>query len=332
MVRDNHSCITTQSKPTTLHRMRIVFLDKDAHPYLREALRADGHTVDLHSTCDRARMLDLLPEYDGLMIRSRFDVDQEMLDAGKQLKFVARWGVGTDHIDLDYARARGIRVFNSPEGSKHTVAEHTVGMLLMLLNHLGRADRQVREGKWVRRENTGTELQYLTVGIIGYGNMGQMTARRLSGFGCRVITHDRFRKNYGDDFAEEVSLEQLQREADVATLHIFLEGNHNYVDREWIAAFARPFYLINTARGQVVNTAALVEAMENGIILGAALDVNEYEERSFVDLAPDELPEPYQYLRRSDRTVLTPHIAGWSVEAEEGHARTLYRKITEAFN
>ena len=312
--------------------MKIVFLDKDAHPYLREALRADGHTVDLHSTCDRAQMLSLLPEYDGLMIRSRFDVDRELLDAGKKLKFVARWGVGTDHIDLDYARERGIRVFNSPEGSKHTVAEHTVGMLLMLLNHLGRADRQVREGKWVRRENTGTELQYLTVGIIGYGNMGQMTARRLRGFGCRVIAHDRFRNNYGDDFAEQVSLEQLQKEADVATLHIFLEGNHNYVDREWIAAFAKPFYLINTARGQVVDTAALVAGMENGEILGAALDVNEYEEQSFVDLAPDELPEPYQYLRRSDRTVLTPHIAGWSVEAEEGHARTLYRKITEAFN
>ncbi|CAH0999909.1 Hydroxypyruvate reductase [Neolewinella maritima] len=311
--------------------MKVIFLDKDAHPFLRQALEQDGHTVDLHCTCDRARILELLPQYDGLMIRSRFDVDRELLDAARRLKFVARWGVGTDHIDLDYARKRGIRVFNSPEGSKHTVAEHTVGMLLMLLNHLGRADRQVRQGKWVRRENTGTELQYLTVGIIGYGNMGQMTARRLAGFGCKVIAHDRFRTDYGDDYAEAVSLEQLQQAADVVSLHIFLEGNHNYVNARWINSFAKPFYLINTARGQVVHTADLVAGIKANKVLGAALDVNEYEEQSFVKLNPDELPEPYQYLRRSDRTVLTPHIAGWSVEAEEGHARTLYRKITEAF-
>ena len=312
--------------------MKIIFLDKDAHPYLRQELEARGHTVEDHSTSDRARVLAVLPEFDGLMLRSRFDVDRELLDAaGARLKFVARWGVGTDHIDLDYARERGVTVFNSPEGSKHTVAEHTVGMLLMLLNHLGRADRQVRAGAWVRRENTGTELQYLTVGLIGYGNMGQMTARRLSGFGCRVITHDKYRKAYGDEFATEVSLDTLQEQADVVSLHIFLEGNHDYANGEWMDAFAKPFYLINTARGQVVNTADLVAAMESGQVLGAALDVNEYEEQSFVKLDPDQLPEPYQYLRRSDRTVLTPHIAGWSYEAEEGHARTLYQKITKAF-
>ena len=312
--------------------MTIAFLDKDAHPFLKDALEADGHTVDVHCTCARAQMLDLLPRYDGVMIRSRFDVDREFLDAaGDRLKFVARWGVGTDHIDLDYARERGVAIFNSPEGSKHTVAEHTVGMMLMLLNHLGRADRQVREGKWVRRENTGTELQHLTVGIIGYGNMGQMTARRLAGFGCKVIAHDRFRKNYGNEYATEVTLNELQQQADVVTLHIFLEGNHNYVDRQWIEAFAKPIYLINTARGQVVKTSDLVNGMEANKVLGAALDVNEYEEQSFVKLNPDELPEPYQYLRRSHRTVLTPHIAGWSFEAEEGHARTLYRKITERF-
>ncbi|NJB84890.1 D-3-phosphoglycerate dehydrogenase [Lewinella marina] len=312
--------------------MKVIFLDPDAHPFLREQLRADGHTVDLHGTCDRARILEMLPNYDGLMIRSRFNVDREMLDAGgERLKFVARWGVGTDHIDLDYAKSRGITVFNSPEGSKHTVAEHTVGMMLMLLNHLGRADRQVRAGQWVRRENVGTELQSLTVGLIGYGNMGQMTARRLSGFGCRVLTHDKYRTDYGDEYATAVSLEQLQREADVVSLHIFLEGNHFYANRQWFESFAKPIYLINTARGLLVRTVDLVEAMESGRVLGAALDVNEYEEQSFVSLAPDELPEPYQYLRRSDRTVLTPHIAGWSHEAEEGHARTLYQKITTAF-
>ena len=310
--------------------MKIAFLDRAAHPYLEQALTAAGHRVEHLHDRDRAAVLAALPAYDGLMVRSRLRIDRELLDAaGDRLRFVARWGVGTDHIDLDYARARGVAVYNSPEGSKHTVAEHTVGMMLMLLNHLGRADRQVRGGEWVRRGNVGTELGSLTVGLVGYGNMGQMTARRLSGFGCRVLAHDRFRRDYGDEYATAVSLETLQAEADVVSLHVFLEGNHHYADAGWLAAFAKPIYLVNTARGLVVNTADLVAAMKNDRVLGAALDVHEYEEQSFVSLDPDALPEAYQYLRRSDRTVLTPHIAGWSHEAEEGHARTLYRKISE---
>lgn len=308
--------------------MTIAFLDKAAHPFLQQALEAEGHVVHDLCTRDRAHILSVLHRYDGLMIRSRLDIDQEILDAtGPDFKFVARWGVGTDHIDLDYAKAKGIAVLNSPEGSKHTVAEHTVGMMLMLLNHLGRADRQIRAGGWVRRGNVGTELGHLTVGLIGYGNMGQMTARRLSGFGCRVLAHDKYRRAYGDEYAEEVSLEELQAKADVVSLHIFLEGNHNYVNEEWINAFAKPFHLINTARGKALDTRALVNAMEAGRVLGAALDVHEYEEKSFVSLDPAAQPAPFQYLRQSERTVLTPHIAGWSEEAEEGHARTLFDKI-----
>lgn len=310
--------------------MKIAFLDKAAHPFLQQALEAEGHTVTKLCTCDRARILTEIAAYDGLMVRSRLNIDRELLDAtGPQFRFVARWGVGTDHIDLDYAKRKGITVLNSPEGSKHTVAEHTVGMMLMLLNHLGRADRQIRAGGWIRRGNVGTELGHLTVGLIGYGNMGQMTARRLSGFGCRVMAHDKFRKNYGDEYAQAVSLETLQREADVVSLHIFLEGNHNYVNQQWINAFTKPFYLINTARGQAVNTTDLVIAMKAEKVLGAALDVHEYEEQSFVSLDPDQQPAPFQYLRQSDSTVLTPHIAGWSAEAEEGHARTLFAKIID---
>ena len=312
--------------------MTVAFLDQAAHPFLQQALEAEGHTVDDLRTCDRARVLERIGNYDGMMVRSRLNIDRELLDAASpRLRFVARWGVGTDHIDLDYARTLGITVFNSPEGSKHTVAEHTVGMLLMLLNHLGRADRQIRQGGWVRRGNVGTELGHLTVGLIGYGNMGQMTARRLSGFGCTVLAHDKYRSDYGDAFATAVSLKELQQRADVASLHIFLEGNHHYVNRQWIAAFAKPFYLVNTARGKAVDTAALVEGMQSGKVLGAALDVHEYEEQSFVHLDPAAQPAPFQYLRESERTVLTPHIAGWSEEAEEGHARTLFAKITSAF-
>ncbi|MEM6772298.1 MAG: NAD(P)-dependent oxidoreductase [Bacteroidota bacterium] len=310
--------------------MKIAFLDKAAHPFLQQALEAEGHTVTDLCTCDRAQILSQLHHYDGLMIRSRLNIDRELLDAtGPNFSFVARWGVGTDHIDLDYAKAKGITVLNSPEGSKHTVAEHTVGMMLMLLNHLSRADRQIRDGGWIRRGNVGKELGHLTVGLIGYGNMGQMTARRLTGFGCRVIAHDKYREDYGDQYANAVSLKELQQTADVVSLHLFLEGNHNYVDQAWINAFAKPFYLINTARGKAVNTTDLVAAMEGGKVLGAALDVHEYEEQSFVSLDPTRQPAPFQYLRQSDRTVLTPHIAGWSEEAEEGHARTLFAKISQ---
>ena len=312
--------------------MRIAFLDKAAHPYLKNALQMEGYEVDELHHLTRPDVLKALQLYDGLMIRSRLNIDRELLDAcPPHFKFIARWGVGTDHIDLDYAAERRIKVFNSPEGSKHTVAEHTVGMMLMLLNHLGRADGQIRAGGWVRRGNVGTELGHLTVGLIGYGNMGQMTARRLSGFGCRVLTHDKYREDYGDEYAEAVSLETLQNEADVVSLHIFLEGNHYYVDADWINSFAKPFYLINTARGLIVNTESLVNGIKENKILGAALDVHEYEEQSFVHLQPEELPEPFQYLRQSDRTVLTPHIAGWSDEAEEGHAHTLFAKIEVAF-
>ncbi len=312
--------------------MNIAFLDQAAHPYLQSALEEAGHAVTDLCTRDRAHILTVLKDYDGLMIRSRLNIDRELLDAcGPNFKFVARWGVGTDHINLEYAKERGITVFNSPEGSKHTVAEHTVGMMLMLLNHLGRADGQIRAGGWVRRGNVGTELGSLTVGLIGYGNMGQMTARRLVGFGCKVITYDEFRTNYGDEFAQEVSLEELQREADVVSLHIFLEGNHYYCNQDWINAFAKPFYFINTARGLAVKTEDLVAGMKAGKVLGAALDVHEYEEQSFVHLEPKDLPEPFQYLVRSENTVLTPHIAGWSAEAEEGHARTLLAKIIKEF-
>jgi D-3-phosphoglycerate dehydrogenase len=223
----------------------------------------------------------------------------------------------------------GIKVYNSPEGSRHTVAEHTIGMMLMLLNHLGRADRQIRNGKWVRRANTGTELGHLTVGLIGYGNMGKETARRLSGFGCKVITHDKYLKNYGDDFATEVSLEELQATADVVSLHLFLEGNHHYVNKDWINTFAKPFYLINTARGKAVDTSALVAGLKSEKVLGAALDVIEYEDQSFTTFDIDDQPEPFQQLIEMDQVILTPHIAGWSFAAEEGHARTLFAKITE---
>lgn len=318
---------------------RVIFVDRAADPFLPQALTRAGHHWEDHATTPRAEVLRLLPAFDALVVRSRLRIDRELLDANPALRCVARWGVGTEHIDLDYAKQLGIPVLNSPEGSRNAVAEHTVGMILSLLHHLGRADRQIRAGSWLRRPNTGVELGHLTVGIIGYGNMGRATARRLSGFGCRVLAHDKYLDNYGDEHAQAVSLETIQREADVVSLHIFLEGNHHYVNRDWIAAFAKPFYLVNTARGAAVDTKALLAGLVDWRssnpaigagphILGAALDVIEYEDQSFTSLEPAQQPRPFQELLALDNVILTPHIAGWSFAAERGHAETLWKKMS----
>jgi D-3-phosphoglycerate dehydrogenase len=237
--------------------------------------------------------------------------------------------VGTEHIDLVYAAQKGVAVFTSPEGSRDTVAEHALGMLLMLMNKLGKADREVRAGKWLREPNRGVEIKGKTVGILGYGNMGQAFARRLVGLACaEVIAYDKFRTNYGDDYARSVGLDELQERSDILSIHIpYLPENHHFIDGPFLDRFARDIYLINTARGTVLNTAHLVERMKSGRVLGAALDVLEYEEMSFSQLDLSSLPEPFQYLRRSDQAVLSPHIAGWSFESKAGHARVLADKI-----
>lgn len=310
---------------------RLLFIDK-VLPEIWAELTAAGIECQDAGDLSRAQVLELLPDFDGLLIRSRLNVDRELLDrGGDRLGFVARWGVGTEHIDLDYAAQRGIRVYTSPEGSRDTVGEHTVGLLLMLMNHLGRADRQVRSGQWVRAANRATEVGGKTVGLLGYGNMGTATARRLSGFGCRVLAYDKYKRDYGDRYAEAASLETLWQEADVLSIHIPYEGNHYFVDGAFLDRFHKPVWLVNTARGLVLHTAELVERLKNGRVLGAALDVIEYEEQSFVHLDPRRQPAPFQYLLEADNVILTPHIAGWSHEAEYGHARTLASKIKAHF-
>jgi D-3-phosphoglycerate dehydrogenase len=255
-----------------------------------------------------------------------------MLNKGKNLAFVARSGVGLEHIDLETAAQLGIQVLSSPEGSRDTVAEHAIGMLLMLMNNLGLADRQIREGNWVRAANRGIEIKGKTIGIIGYGNMGSAFAQKISGFGARLIAYDKFKTNYGDNLVQEVELEQIWAEADIVTLHIpYLPENHYFVDDAFLQKFKKPIYLVNTARGTVLNTADLVKNLQSGKVLGAALDVFEYEEQSFENLKPADLPEPFQYLRRANNVVLTPHLAGSSLEANEGHARVLAQKIEKLF-
>lgn len=306
---------------------KILFIDK-SHPDLPNKLRVLGFECDFRTSDTRLQLLSELDQYVGIVVRSRVKIDRSFIDKAVQAKFIARYGVGLEHIDLVYAKEKGIKVFASPEGSKDTVGEHTLGMLLMLMNNLSRAHVQVKAGQWLREPNRGTEIKGKTVGILGFGNMGQAFAQRLSGFEARVIAYDKFKTDYGNQYAIAVDLKTLQQESDILSIHIpYSLANHYFISGSFLDAFSKPIYLLNTARGLVLNTEDLVQRLKTTKVLGAALDVIEYEEGSFVQLDPDGLPEAFQYLRQADNVILTPHIAGWSHEAKQGHAQWLGRKI-----
>lgn len=312
-------------------KRKVLFIDQTA-PVLWERLTALGYECLDYSQTERDALRPLLADCFGMVVRSRIKLDEDFLADAKVLQFIARSGVGLEHIDLVYAAKRGIHVLPSPEGSRDTVGEHTIGLLLSLMNNLARADREVRAGKWIREGNRGVELKGKTVGIIGYGNMGTAFAQRLQGFGVEVIAYDKFKTNYGDDHAKAVDLATLQAEADVISLHIpFLPENRYFIDRQFLAQCKKSVFIVNTARGLVLNTADLVEALQSGKVAGAALDVLEYEDMSFIHLDPLQLPAPFQYLKTAGNVVLSPHIAGWSFESEPGHARALADKIEALF-
>ncbi|MCB0628988.1 MAG: NAD(P)-dependent oxidoreductase [Saprospiraceae bacterium] len=308
---------------------KVMFIDK-TDPVLWEALEMQGYQCEDYTGSDRDKVMKDLPGFLGLIVRSRMKLDRELLSRATTLKFIGRSGVGLEHIDLEYAAERDILVLPSPEGSRDTVGEHTIGLLLCLMNHLARADRQVRRGEWIRAGNRATELKGKTVGIIGYGNMGTAFAQRLKGFDVQVMAYDKFKTGYGDENAAAVDLPTLQAEADVVSLHIpFLPENHYFVNDAFLESFAKPIFLVNTARGLVLETEALVRKLKSGKVLGAALDVIEYEEMSFVHLDPKKQPAAFQFLLQSDSVILSPHIAGWSHESERGHALALVEKIAK---
>jgi D-3-phosphoglycerate dehydrogenase len=312
--------------------MKNLLLLNSPHPILANLLRQEGFTIDVDLESDEQELLAKLPHYFGLVLRSRVNVTREMIDAGTKLAFIAREGIGLEHIEVDYARQKGIEVINSPEGSRDTVGEHALGMLLGLLNHLNRADQEIRKGAWLREPNRGVEIKGKTVGIIGYGNTGQAFAQRLQGFEAEVLAYDKYRSNYGNAHAREASLEELFERADIVSMHIWYDkANHYFVNRTFLERFQKPIYLVNTSRGLVLETAALVEAMQERRVVGAALDVLEYEESSFEQLSLNELPAPFQFLIQSDRTLLSPHIAGWSFASKERHAKVLAEKIIQTF-
>ena len=310
-------------------KRKILFINK-AHPFLENRLKVLGFDCELDTESSKEEIEKRIDQYFGLVIRSRFSIDKLFLEKAVNLAFVAREGVGTEHIDLEYAAKKGIKIITSPEGSSDAVGEHTIGLLLTLMANLARGDRQIREGKWNREGNRAYEIKGKTVGILGYGNMGKAFAQRLKGFETHVIAYDKYKINYGDENAKAVDLETLFKESDILSLHIpFMPENHHFVDNAFLENFSKNIYIVNTARGLVLDTAALVEHLKKGKVRAAALDVLEYEEMSFEFLDFKSLPEPFQYLQQADNVVLSPHIGGWSFESKEGHARVLGQKIAE---
>lgn len=312
--------------------MNILHIDSN-HPSLLKTLEAAGFNNIEGYTLTKDAVLTHQHLYQGIVIRSRFKIDQEFLARAPDLKFIARVGAGLESIDTEYARKRGITLFSAPEGNRNAVGEHALGMLLSLFNKLNQADRQVREGLWYREVNRGVELEGKTIGIIGYGNMGKAFAKKLQGFEVEVLCYD-IKANVGDDNARQVSLEQLQLEADVVSLHTpWTPETNRMVDEEFINAFANPFWLINTARGKSVVTSDLVAALQNQKILGAGLDVLEYEKSSFEKLFSDSenLPDALQELLLMKNVIFSPHVAGWTIESHEKLAKTIAGKIIQRF-
>ncbi|WP_338731969.1 2-hydroxyacid dehydrogenase [Mangrovimonas cancribranchiae] len=310
--------------------MRILHLDTN-HPLLIKQLTDFGFTNDKDYTSSKSEIETKIHQYDGLIIRSRFTIDQQFLDAATNLKFIGRVGAGLENIDCDYAQKQGIYLISAPEGNRNAVGEHALGMLLSLFNKLNKADNEVRNGKWLREDNRGVELDGKTIGLIGYGNMGKAFAKKLRGFDVEVLCYD-IKSNVGDANCKQVTLEELQQKADVLSLHTPQTPlTINMVDNTFINNFAKPFWLINTARGKSVVTQALVDALKSGKILGAGLDVLEYEKASFESLFSSEIPEAFQYLIQAENVLLTPHVAGWTIESKKKLAQTIVDKIKAKF-
>ena len=308
--------------------MKILQLDKN-HPLITEQLSAKGFEIDDDFSSSYDEVLKKIDAYDGIILRSRIPIDRNFIEQGKNLKFIARVGAGMENIDGEFATKSGISLISSPEGNRDSVAEHVLGMLLILMNRLFIASNEVKNGIWKREENRGDELLGKTFGIIGYGNMGKAVAKRLSGFGVKVIFHD-ILPNLSDEFATQVSLKQLQEEADILSLHLPITPETRYIfNAELISGMKKNFYFVNTARGENVNTKDLVEAMKSGKIKAACLDVLEFEKPSFENL--DAKNEDLEYLLQSENAIVTPHIAGWTVQSKEKLAQIIVDKILAQF-
>lgn len=299
-----------------VNKNKILIVD-DLHPAFKIAAEQMGFEVDDQPLIKKEKVLEILKDYAGLVIRTKFRVDKEVIDASSNLKFVARAGAGMDNIDVAYADEKNIQLINAPEGNADAVGEHCIGLLLSLMNNFRKADTEIRNGIWEREGNRGYELKGKTVGIIGYGNNGSAFARKLKGFEVNVLAYDKYKTRFSDDYAKEASMEEIVKYSDVLSLHIPLtKETKQMVNDEYLSYFRRPIFFLNAARGEIVNIKAVLNGIKENRILGAGLDVLEKEK--FPALADADF---YQDLIAEGKVLLTPHVGGWTFDS--------YRKISE---
>ena len=306
---------------------RVLVVD-DIHGVFLDKLKNTGVICDYRPEITRFEALQILPDYEVLIIRSKFRIDAEVLHVAQRLKCIGRAGAGMDNIDEPLAVEKGIQLLNAPEGNRDAVAEHLIGMLLAMMNNLIRGNVQIREGQWLREANRGFELAGRTVGLIGYGNNGQAMARKLNGFGVKVIAYDKYKTGFSDIYVEEVRMEQMVKQVDVLSLHIPLtRETRNMVNEEYLSQFRKPIFFLNGARGEIVDVNAVLKGIEKGRILGASFDVLPIE--GFPALTQSDW---YEKLKMNEKVLMSPHVAGWTVESYYKIAAILADKVIEFFH
>jgi D-3-phosphoglycerate dehydrogenase len=306
----------------------IIFFLDTAHPLLEMGLQEAGYQCIQAYHTPYEQLLLQLGEVEGLIVRSRIPVDARLMDAAPRLRFIGRLGSGMENIDADYAKQKHIHCLNAPEGNRDAVGEHALGLLLSIMNHLKQGDREVRDGLWRREANRGSEIKGKTISIIGYGNTGSAFAQRLRGFEARVLAYDKYKSGFSDAFVQEAQMDQVFEESDILSLHVPLtDETHYLVNRDYLARFRKPLWLLNTSRGPVVQTRALLEALDAGKLQAAGLDVLEFEKKSLEGLDASAYPEDFKSLIQSEKVLLSPHVAGWTYESLEKLASVLLQKI-----
>jgi D-3-phosphoglycerate dehydrogenase len=309
--------------------MRILHIDSN-HPSLIPMLIKNGHVNHSDFISSKHDIGLVIKNYDGLILRSRFKIDKEFIDKAINLKFIARVGSGIENIDSKYAKTKNIEVISSPEGNSNAVGEHAMGLLLSLLNNINTSSVQVKKGVWVREQNRGHELEGKTVAILGLGNTGKSFAKKIAAFNCNIIFHD-INDDIKSDIAKKSSLDDIYENADVLSLHLpHTNLTFNLFNKTFIEKFNKPFWLLNTSRGSIVNTADLIEALKINKVLGAGLDVLDIESSSFTEIINDK-NEDFHKLSSFKNVIITPHIAGWTFESNIKLSKIVVNKINNYF-
>ena len=307
--------------------MNVLFIDT-VHPILQEKMEEHGFSCVDGTKWSESEILDEIADYHGIVLRSRVRVDRAFLEQAKNLRFIARSGSGVENIDAAYCAGHNIAVFNSPEGNRDAVGEHIMGMLLSLFNRIVPIQKEIKDGRWLREANRGIELMGKTVGIIGYGNNGAAFAKKLSGFDCKILAYDKYKSMFSHAYVKESSLEEIYEQADIISFHVpQTDETIYYFNDDFMNAMQKNFYLINASRGAVVRIASLVEGLKSGKVLGACLDVLEYEKFSFEEFMAMPPPDEFKYLVDAENVLLSPHIAGWTHESYYKLSLVLWKKI-----